>query len=248
MSDRAAILDQLTENHVIAAGWAEALRSVDPEIDRRIDACLTRLATAGPYLPARANLWRAFEVPLKDVRVLILGQDPYPNPQHAVGLSFSTGPQGPIPASLHNIYRNLEQCGYPPPADGDLSAWTEQGVMLLNRALTVPLNVTARPRRHLRWWAPVIIPTMKAIAVEAAERPVAALLWGAAAHRMRHYLEPSVKVFAASHPSPQSVNRRAGAEGPFRDARPCADVNKWFVQGGAPEVDWALAGPEGAGT
>lgn len=178
MSDRAAILDQLTENHVIAAGWAEALRSVDPEIDRRIDACLTRLATAGPYLPARANLWRAFEVPLKDVRVLILGQDPYPNPQHAVGLSFSTGPQGPIPASLHNIYRNLEQCGYPPPADGDLSAWTEQGVMLLNRALTVPLNVTARPRRHLRWWAPVIIPTMKAIAVEAAERPVAALLWG----------------------------------------------------------------------
>ncbi len=150
-----------------------------------------------------------------------------------MGLSFSTGPQGPVPASLHNIYCELMRSGYVPRADGDLSAWAEQGVMLLNRALTVPLDPSSRPGRHFRWWAPIVIPTMKAIAIEAEKRPIAAMLWGVPAHRMRKHLGPSVAVFATSHPAPRSANRTAGGEVKFRCSRPFAKVNRYFRDVGA---------------
>lgn len=240
VSERMRTLDLLVQAHKIAPGWADALRRVAPEIDGKIEACLTRLAAAGPYLPTENDIWRAFEVPPADVRVLILGQDPYPNEDHAVGLSFSTGPRGPVPASLHNIYCELRRSGYEPPGDGDLSAWAEQGVMLLNRALTVPRDSSTRPRRHIRWWAPIVIATMKAIATEAEKRPIAAMLWGVPAHGMRKYLGPKVKVFATSHPAPQSVNHTAGGEEKFSCSRPFARVNEWFSHTGAPEVDWTL--------
>ncbi len=149
-------LDALARDQRIAPDWVEALRRVDPAIDGKVDACLTKVSDSGPYLPEEGAIWRAFKVPLADIRVLILGQDPYPNPSHAVGLSFSTGPGGPIPASLRNIHVELDECGYRAPNHGDLSAWSEQGVMLLNRALTLPLNAQARPRRHFRWWAPIV--------------------------------------------------------------------------------------------
>jgi len=122
VGERMRTLDLLVRDHKIAPGWADALRCVAPEIDGKIEACLSRLAAAGPYLPTENVIWRAFEVPPAGIRVLILGQDPYPNPNHAVGLSFSTGPQGPVPASLHNIYCELRRSGYEPPGHGDLSA------------------------------------------------------------------------------------------------------------------------------
>jgi uracil-DNA glycosylase len=246
VGERLRTLDLLVRDHKVAPGWADALRRVAPEIDGKIEACLTRLAAAGPYLPTENVIWRAFEVPPAGVRVLILGQDPYPNEDHAVGLSFSTGPRGPVPASLHNIYCELRRSGYEPRGDGDLSAWAEQGVMLLNRALTVPRDRSTRPRRHFRWWAPIVIPTMKAIAIEAEKRPIAAMLWGVRAHRMRKYLGPDVEVFATSHPAPLSVNRTAGGEEKFRSSRPFARVNEWFSHAGAPEVDWTLAAQTGS--
>ena len=248
MGDSMKILDALVRDQKVAPDWVEALRRVDPTMDGKVDVCLTKLSDSGPYLPTESAIWRAFEVPLADVRVLILGQDPYPNPSHAVGLSFSTGPNGPIPASLRNIYVELRkyvelrECGYEPPNHGDLSAWSQEGVMLLNRALTLPLNSLARPRRHVRWWAPIVTAAAKAIALEAKDRPIAALLWGVPAHRMRRYLEPNVKVFAASHPAPRSVARAAGGEEPFNVSAPFARVNDWLTQRDPPaiEINWKL--------
>jgi uracil-DNA glycosylase len=234
-------LDALVRDQRIAPDWVEALRRVDPLIDGKVEACLTNLSAAGPYLPTEDAIWRAFEVPLSAVRVLVLGQDPYPNPSHAVGLSFSTGPKGPIPASLRSIYVELDEGGYEPPDNGDLSAWSQQGVMLLNRALTLPLDPQARPRRHFRWWAPIVTSAAKVIALEAADRAIAALLWGVPAHRMRKYLEPTVRVFAASHPAPLSAARSAGREEAFRGSAPFTRVNNWFSQRDAPTVDWKLA-------
>lgn len=233
-------LDALARDQRIAPDWVEALRRVDPAIDGKVDACLTKVSDSGLYLPEEGAIWRAFKVPLADIRVLILGQDPYPNPSHAVGLSFSTGPGGPIPASLRNIYVELDECGYRAPNHGDLSAWSEQGVMLLNRALTLPLNAQARPRRHFRWWAPIVTSAARAIALEAARRPIAALLWGVPAHRMRAHLEPHVRVFAASHPAARSVARSAGGEVPFRGSAPFARINEWLAQRESPAMDWTL--------
>lgn len=240
MGDSTKTLDALVRDQRIAPDWAEGLRRVDPGIDAKVDACLTKLAGSGPYLPAEDAIWRAFEVRLASVRVLILGQDPYPNPSHAVGLSFSTGANGPIPASLRNVYLELRECVYEPPNHGDLSAWSERGVMLLNRALTLPLDPHARPRRHFRWWAPLVASAAKAIALEAAGRPIAALLWGVPAHRMRAHLEPNVRVFAASHPAPRSVTRSAGGEVPFRGSAPFTRINDWMTQREAPTIDWKL--------
>ena len=240
MIARVRALDLLVHDHVIAPGWAPALRRVAPDIDGRIEDCLARIHQAGPYLPKDHYIWRAFVVPPTSVRVLILGQDPYPNARHAVGLSFSTGPHGPVPASLLNIYRELKLSGYEPPTHGDLSAWTNRGVMLLNRALTLPLDRSARPRRHFRWWAPIVISTMRAIAAEGEHRNIAAMLWGVPAQRMRAYLESNVKVFATSHPAPLSVNRGAGGEERFRGSQPFAKVNEWFRKYDDEEVDWTL--------
>src|SRR5689334_24002176 len=97
------------------------------------------VAAGRRYLPAGDKVLRAFTQPFADVRVLVVGQDPYPTPGHAVGLSFSVSPRTrPLPRSLQNIFREYEaDLGHPEPATGDLSAWTERGVMLLNRVLTV---------------------------------------------------------------------------------------------------------------
>lgn len=242
MSGRIKALDVLVADQRIAPGWVPALRRVAPDIDARVDDCLAWLASAPPLLPtAESAIWRAFKVSPEKVRVLILGQDPYPNVDHAVGLSFSTGPGGPVPASLKNIYAELRLSDYEPPDHGDLSAWSAEGVMLLNRALTLPLDPMSRPRRHYGNWAPIVIATMKAIAIEAENRPVAALLWGVPAQRMRKHLGPSVKVFASSHPAPLSVNRTAGGEKPFRGSRPFAEVNEWFLSRNEKEVDWTLS-------
>ena len=112
--------------------------------------------------------------------------------------------------------------------------------MLLNRALTLPLDPSARPRRHFRWWAPIVVATMKAIAAEAENRHIAAMLWGVQAQRMRRHLEPSVKVFASSHPAPRSANRTAGGEEQFCGSHPFAKVNKWFRGCDDDSVDWTL--------
>jgi len=237
------ILDRLAGDGRIAPDWVAGLRAADAGIDSKIDVCLAKVADAGSYLPveqeANSLIWRAFELPLSKVRVLILGQDPYPDPVRATGLSFSTGSGGDVPVSLANIFRELA-VAHPTPGAGDLSAWTAQGVMLLNRALTLPRDKRSRPRRHIRWWSPIAVATMKAIRAEAKTRPIAAMLWGLPAHGMRKHLEPGVEVFASSHPSSMSVERTAGEECAFRGSDPFGQVNLWFKSRQVEPIDWTI--------
>src|SRR4051794_39693574 len=104
MTGATGILDRLAKDGRIARDWVAGLRGVDTQIDSKIEACLEKVAALGPYLPAEdeqnALIWRAFELPLANVRVLLLGQDPYPRLERATGLSFSTGLDGDVPASL----------------------------------------------------------------------------------------------------------------------------------------------------
>ena len=205
---------------------------------------MINVSSSRGYLPlatqGKSRIWRAYELPLKDVRVLILGQDPYPDPRRATGLSFSTGPDGDIPPSLAHIFQEIHDAEDRLPVSGDLEPWTQQGVMLLNRALTLPTDPQERPRRHVRWWSPVVVATMRAIAIEAEARPIAAMLWGVPAHRMRKYLGSSVKVLASSHPSPLSVDRTAGGERPFRGSKPFQEVNEWLAGGREAPIDWTI--------
>src|SRR6201999_4237939 len=126
-------------SEVVEAGWADALEPVAPNIAAMGDFLRAEIAAGRRYLPAGPNVLRAFSQPLADVRVLIVGQDPYPTPGHPVGLSFSVAPDvRPLPRSLQNIYRELStDLGIPPAPSGDLTPWTQHGVLLLNRVLTV---------------------------------------------------------------------------------------------------------------
>src|SRR5215218_8788799 len=124
---------------LVEQGWATALEPAADQVAQMGEFLRSEIAAGRQYLPAGPNVLRAFTYPFDDVRVLIVGQDPYPTPGHAVGLSFSVAPEvRPLPKSLVNIYKELgEDLGLPAPSTGDLSPWAERGVLLLNRALTV---------------------------------------------------------------------------------------------------------------
>ena len=147
------------------------------------DFLRAEVAAGRRYLPAGENVLRAFKQPFDDVRVLIVGQDPYPTPGHAVGLSFSVAPQvQPLPASLVNIFREYcDDLGYPAPANGDLTPWTEQGVLLLNRVLTV---APGKPGSHRgKGWEEVTEQAIRALV--ARRRRLVAILWGRDARNAR---------------------------------------------------------------
>lgn len=189
------------------------------------------IAAGRGYLPAGDQVLRAFQRPLAEVKVLVVGQDPYPTPGHPVGLSFSVAPDvRPLPPSLVNIYKELcADLGVPPPSTGDLSPWADAGVLLLNRTLTVTPGVSNAHRG--KGWEPV---TERAITV-LAERggPLAAILWGRDAQSLKPRLGP-VPWVESVHPSPLSAHRG------FFGSRPFSRVNALLVeQGGAP-VDWKL--------
>src|SRR5580693_7438232 len=124
---------------IVDPGWADALEPVAGRIAAMGDFLRAEVAAGRRYLPAGENVLRAFKQPFAQVRVLIVGQDPYPTPGHAVGLSFSVAPEVKrLPPSLVNIFREYhDDLGYPAPSCGDLTPWTERGVLLLNRVLTV---------------------------------------------------------------------------------------------------------------
>ena len=156
---------------LVEPGWAQALADVEPQIHLMGDFLRSEIAAGRKYLPASRNILRAFTIPFDDIKVLIVGQDPYPTPGHPVGLSFCVAPDvKPIPRSLANIYTELtDDLGVPMPANGDLTPWTKQGVMLLNRVLTV---APGAPASHRGWgWEKV---TEHAIRTLAARGHVAA--------------------------------------------------------------------------
>jgi uracil-DNA glycosylase len=221
----------LVDKGLMAPDWAEALAPVDEQIAAMGRFLREEVAAGHHYQPDGDRIFRAFQRPLADVRVLVVGQDPYPNPSHPIGLSFAVE-RGvwPLPPSLVNIYVELrDDLGIIPPKHGDLSAWADQGVMLLNRVLTVRPGDSNSHRG--RGWEAV---TERAI-VALAERggPLAAILWGSPAQTLKPLLGP-VPWVASVHPSPLSARRG------FFGSRPFSRVNHLLEEQGAGPIDWSL--------
>lgn len=226
MTDRS--LPSLAAAGLIDRGWADALAPVGDDIA----AIGERLRAGGqPYLPAGSHVLRAFERPLDEVKVLIVGQDPYPTPGHPVGLSFAVERDvRPVPRSLANIYTEMRtDLGVAAPEHGDLSAWADQGVMLLNRVLTVS---PGQPASHRGWgWEGITEHAIRALA--ARDRPLVAILWGAQARSLAPLLG-SVPRIESPHPSPLSAHRG------FFGSRPFSRANALLAEQGADPVDWRV--------
>ncbi|MEV1291840.1 uracil-DNA glycosylase [Pseudonocardia sp. NPDC049635] len=219
-------------HEVVEAGWAQALEPVAGTIARMGEFLRAEIAAGRRYLPTGANVLRAFQQPFDQVRVLIVGQDPYPTPGHAVGLSFSVAPETrPLPRSLQNIFREYgEDLGHPAPSTGDLTPWTEQGVLLLNRCLTV---APGEPGSHRnKGWEEVTEQAIRALVARDAE-PMVAILWGRDARNLAPLLE-DVPMIESAHPSPMSADRG------FFGSRPFTRANDLLEEIGGDPVDWKL--------
>ena len=214
--------------------WVPALQPA-AETLTALGTFLRAEAAAGRgYLPPGNSILRAFTLPLDAVRVLIVGQDPYPTPGHAVGLSFSVAPDvRPIPRSLQNIYTELvEDTGCERPTSGDLSPWFDQGVMLLNRCLTVQPGAPAAHRG--KGWEAITELAIRALAERAAAgQPLTAILWGRDARNLAPLLAP-MPCIESPHPSPLSA--RHG----FHGSRPFSRANTLLSDQGADPIDWSL--------
>jgi uracil-DNA glycosylase len=231
--DVARSLPELADAGLIDPGWAEALAPVAPTIAALGERLRGEVAAGRSYLPAGENVLRAFRRPLADVRVLIVGQDPYPTPGHPIGLSFAVEAHvRPLPRSLGNIYTELaDDLGIPPAAHGDLSAWSDQGVMLLNRVLTV---APGQPASHRGWgWEEVTEHAIRTLVSR--DAPLVAILWGRDAANLRPLLGDT-PIVESAHPSPLSARRG------FFGSRPFSRTNALLEERGAPAVDWRLPG------
>lgn len=223
----------LTEEEQLDPGWATALAPVQPLIgDLRARLSEEQRQGRG-YLPAERDVLRVFRHPLAEVKVLIVGQDPYPTPGHPIGLSFAVE-RGvrPLPRSLTNIYRERESdLGIPPAPHGDLTAWSDQGVLLLNRVLTVRPGA---PASHRGWgWEQVTEQAIRTLVARGG--PLVAILWGADARAVTPLLGET-SVIASPHPSPLSARRG------FFGSRPFSRANELLTAQGAEAVDWRVAG------
>ncbi|MFE1645582.1 uracil-DNA glycosylase [Microbacterium sp. P01] len=227
----AMTLTELAASGRMDAGWAEALEPVAPDIAAIGERLRAEVAAGRRYLPAGENVLRAFQRPLADVKVLIVGQDPYPTPGHPIGLSFAVDRDvRPLPRSLANIYRELsDDLGVPPATHGDLSGWSDQGVMLLNRVLTVAPGAAAS---HRGWgWEKVTEHAIRTLAER--DQPLVAILWGRDAANLRPLLG-GTPIIESAHPSPLSASRG------FFGSRPFSHTNTLLEQQGAEPVDWRL--------
>lgn len=221
----------LVDRGLVAPDWAEALGPVDADVAGMGDFLRAEIAAGRRYLPRGDQIFRAFSRPLADVKVLLVGQDPYPTPGHPVGLSFSVAPEvRPLPKSLVNIFTELvDDLGCPSPTSGDLTPWFEQGVMLLNRVLTVAPGASASHRG--RGWERV---TERAItALSDRGGPMAAILWGRDAQSLKPLLG-DVPWVESVHPSPLSASRG------FFGSRPFSRVDSLLQRQGGVAVDWRL--------
>jgi uracil-DNA glycosylase len=217
--------------NIIDAGWAEALEPAADRIAAMGEFLRAEIAAGRRYLPSGENVLRAFKQPFADVRVLIVGQDPYPTPGHPVGLSFSVAPDvRRLPGSLVNIFREYsEDLGYPAPANGDLTPWSQRGVLLLNRVLTVQ---PGKPGSHRgKGWEEVTEQAIRALA--AREAPLVAILWGRDARTLVPLLG-DIPCIESAHPSPYS------ASSGFFGSHPFSRANRLLEQQGAGPVDWKL--------
>lgn len=232
-----AELAQCPLDQLVAPDWAEALAGVEGELRAVLAFLAAEVAAGHQVLPSPSNVLRAFRQPLAAVKVLVVGQDPYPTPGHAVGLSFAVDKRTrPIPRSLANIYRELEaDLGVPARVHGDLSAWADQGVLLLNRVMSVRAGAAGSHRG--KGWEKI---TTAAVAAVASRRspdgsplPLVALLWGKEAETVRPLLG-NAPVVSSAHPSPLSASRG------FFGSRPFSRVNELLQEQGATGVTWEL--------
>ncbi|CED90517.1 MAG: uracil-DNA glycosylase [Actinomyces succiniciruminis] len=217
-------------SEIIHPSWAQALAPVEPTIHELGAKLRKEIAAGRGYLPAGTDVLRAFTYPLDDVKVLIVGQDPYPTPGHPMGLSFSVQPGVRPPRSLENIYTELvSDLGVARPTSGDLTPWSLQGVMLLNRVLTVQ---PGKPASHRGWgWEEVTQCAIEALV--ARNQPLVAILWGRPAQSLSPMLG-STPIIASPHPSPLSASRG------FFGSRPFSRANAELERMGATPVDWRL--------
>lgn len=217
-------------NEIMDSGWAKALEPVAPQIAAMGDFLRREVSEGRTYLPAGDNVLRAFQQPFDDIRVLIVGQDPYPTPGNAVGLSFSVAPEVRLPGSLRNIFKEMQDdLGTPMPSSGDLTPWTHRGVLLLNRVLTV---APGKPGSHRgKGWEEVTDQAIRALAER--DTPLVSILWGRDARNMRP-LMPEVPCVESTHPSPMS------ARNGFFGSRPFSRTNELLQKQGAEPIDWQL--------
>lgn len=189
-----------------------------------------RLMNTHDWLPGPNRVFAALDaVPPQGLRVVILGQDPYPTPGHANGLAFSVEPEIPLPRSLRNIFTEMRDDIGAAPENGDLSHWARQGVLLLNTSLSVPAGSAGA---HARWgWH-----KLAGQAITEAQRhgPLAFLLWGAHAQKAVAGLpRPQDLVIATAHPSPLSARRG------FFGSHPFSRINDWLATRGEKPIHWA---------
>jgi uracil-DNA glycosylase len=212
-------------------GWGRALAPVAQNVAAMGEFLRAEVAAGRTYLPAPDRILRAFQQPFEDVRVLIVGQDPYPTPGHPVGLCFSVERDvRPLPASLQNIYKELQaDLGIAPPTHGDLTAWTQHGVLLLNRCLTVRPGAPASHRG--KGWEAVTEQAIRALVER--ETPLVAILWGRDAQTLKPMLGDTA-IIESVHPSPLS------ARGGFFGSKPFSRSNELLIARGAQPVDWQL--------
>ncbi|MFD7159765.1 uracil-DNA glycosylase [Kribbella sp. NPDC059898] len=216
---------------LVAPDWAEALAPVEGTVAQMGEFLRAEITAGRAYLPAGENVLRAFHRPLAEVKVLVVGQDPYPTPGHPVGLSFSVAPDvRPIPRSLQNIYRELmADVGVAAPSNGDLTPWADQGVLMLNRVLTVQPGKSGAHRG--KGWESVTEQAIHALVNRGG--PLVAILWGRDAQTLKPMLGSTPYVESA-HPSPMSADRG------FFGSRPFSRVNALLAEQGAAPVDWRL--------
>jgi len=221
----------LLRTDLLHPDWAQALSPVRETLIE-LDQFLAGENAAGrDFLPADTHILRAFSRPLSETRVLIIGQDPYPTPGHAIGLAFGVDMQvRPLPRSLSNIYRELrDDVGIPAAAHGDLSRWSAQGVMLLNRVLTVSPGMPGSHRG--RGWETVTDAAVTALVRNTS--PLIAILWGKDAARLRPHLG-STHVIESAHPSPLSAARG------FWGSKPFSRANAALQAMGETPIDWRV--------
>ena len=217
-------------SELVDPSWARALAPVESTVHQIGARLREELAAGRGYLPAGTDVLRAFTYPMDEVKVLIVGQDPYPTPGHPMGLSFSVQPGVRPPRSLENIFTELvSDLGVDRPTSGDLTPWSHQGIMLLNRVLTVRPGA---PASHKGWgWEKVTQRAIEALVERRA--PLVAILWGRPAQSLTPMLG-STPILASPHPSPFSASRG------FFGSRPFSRANELLVEQGAAPVDWRL--------
>ena len=226
-------LEELSSLGLIDSSWVAPLAPVQGALDEIAEFLNAENQQGNVYFPSNENIMRAFQLPFEDVKVVIVGQDPYPTPGDAVGLSFSVAPERTsLPRSLNNIFTELRtDIGCEQPANGDLTPWFEQGVLLLNRVLTVRSGEAGSHRNIV--WEKVTQQALSALNTRTG-KPLVALLWGNDAITAEEFLSNAVTITSA-HPSPLSASRG------FFGSQPFSKVNNALIVLGQTPINWALS-------